>query len=292
MRRRQVLASGTALLSVVIAGCSDSSVVLEMDAATAEDIVDEMSTTPESDSEEYTIVSSARENGSATRRERFELFRRTDTVRLEDSFYDVTETELESNEVTVYDLLVESLPVDSATELDEIEYSDLPEMDRQRLDQIASADDQSDGGGFEIVVGYGTAEEVGDGSVFVPERQYSIVVHEGDRYLVSVHPKSITENEYRYEVTEVASTVDAFADRIRERYLFELTVPSDAERSVVEEAIADGYVEDDDLFQSVVDRIRERDGLSVADFRGTWLLEYEGVEYLAYAEWIRDRTTS
>ncbi|WP_207591685.1 hypothetical protein [Halomontanus rarus] len=285
MRRRQVLASGAALLSASIAGCGHPSVALEMDEATAEDIAAEVSATADPDSEEYTVVSSARENGSATRRGRYELFSRTDTVRVEDSFYDVTETELGSTEVTVYDLLVEYLPVDSTSELDEIEYGDLPETDRRRLDPIASADDPSDGDGFEIVIEYGTAEEVGDGSVFVPEHQYDIVVHEGDRYWVTVHSQTVSETEYRYEVTEVASTGESFADRIREQYLFGLTARSDAERSVVEEAIADGYFQDDDSFRSVVDRIRERDGLSVANSYGTWLLEYEGVEYLAYVEW-------
>lgn len=285
MRRRQVLASGTALLSAGVAGCNHPSVVLDMDDATAEDIADEMSTTADPDSEEYTVVSSARENGSVTRRGRYGLFVRTDTVRVEDSFYDVTETELESSEVTVYDVLVDFLPVDSTSELDEIEYSDLPEMDRQRLDRIASEDDPPDQDGFETVIEYGTAEEVGNGSVFVPEHQYDIVVHEGDRYRVAVHSQTVPEIEYRYEVTEVASTVELFADRVRERYLFGLTALSDAERSVVEEAIADGYFQDDDSFQSVVDRIRERDGLSVADSHGTWLLEYESDEYLAYVEW-------
>lgn len=86
-------------------------------------------------------------------------------------------------------------------------------------------------------------------------------------------------------MTEVASTVEAFADRVRERYLFELTAPSDAERSVVEKAIADGYFQDDDSFRSVVDRIREHDGLSVAGSHGTWLLEYESDEYLTDVEW-------
>lgn len=43
--------------------------------------------------------------------------------------------------------------------------------------------------------------------------------------------------EYRYEITEFTSDVDAFADRVREQYLITLDGLSDAERAVVEEAI-------------------------------------------------------
>jgi hypothetical protein len=84
---------------------------------------------------------------------------------------------------------------------------------------------------------------------------------------------------------ELAPDVETFADRVRERYLFALTGLSDAEREVVEEAIEGGYYEDDDAFQSVVDRIRDHDALEEEDFYGTWLLSYEGAEYVTYVEW-------
>ena len=60
---------------------------------------------------------------------------------------------------------------------------------------------------------------------------------------------------------------------------------SEAERKVVEEAIDEAYYEDDDAFRSVVDRIRDHEGLNVDDFYGTWLLSYENEEYLTYVEW-------
>jgi ferritin-like protein len=83
----------------------------------------------------------------------------------------------------------------------------------------------------------------------------------------------------------VAPDTETFADRVRDRYLFVLSGLSDAEREVVEESIDGAYFEDDEAFRSVVDRIREHDGISEDDFYGTWLLEYEGTEYLAYVEW-------
>ena len=97
MRRRQFLAGGTALLSVAVAGCGHPDVVLDMDEATADDIADEDSTTAESGSEEYQVLASARDDGSATRSGRRELFDRTDTIRVDGAFYEVSETRVESS---------------------------------------------------------------------------------------------------------------------------------------------------------------------------------------------------
>lgn len=285
MRRREFLASGTALLSVAIAGCAHPVVVLDMDEATAGDIVNEVTMTVGPDSAERSLVSSALENGSATRSGRYELFDSADTVRVGDTFYDVSETRLGSSEVTVYEVLVDFDPANSTPELGEIEYDDLPEADRQRLDPIVSGADPRSQDGYDVGVGYGTAEEVGNESVFVPERQYDIIIRGENRYRVAVDSRTTPEATYRYEVTEVASGVETFADQIREQYLFTLSDLSDAERAVVEEATNGGYFQDDDAFRSVIDRIREHEGITVDDSYGTWLLEHESTEYLTYAEW-------
>jgi len=285
MRRRQFLAGGTTLLAAAVAGCGHPSVVLDMDDATAADIANQVSISPEPGSPEHTVVSAAVENGSATRRGRNELFDHTDTVRIDDSFYEVSETPLASSEVTVYEVRIDFDPADPTAEIGEIAYEELPAADRQRLDPIIVDEEPPTGEGYDVGVGYGTAEEVGDGSVFVPEQQYDIIVHDGDRYRITVDTRTVPETEYRYEVTEVASGVDSFADRIRDQYLFTLTGLSDAEREVVEEAIDGGYFEDDEAFRAVTDRIRDHEGIEVTDSYGTWLLEYEQVEYLTYVEW-------
>lgn len=285
MRRRQFLASGTALLPVSLAGCAHPSVILEMDDATADDIADEASLLATSDSEEYEIVTSAAENGSTTRTGRYDRFDRTETVRVNESFYEVSETRLERSETTVYEVLIDFDPEDSTSDVGEIEYEDLPETDRRRLDPVVLEGDHPTQERYDVGVDYGSTEEVGNGSVFVPERQYDIIVHEGERYRVAVNSRTAPEAEYRYEVTEVASDVETFADRIRERYLFVLADISDAEREVVETAIEDGYYEESEAFRSVIDRIREHDGIEATNTYGTWLLEYDDLEYLAYAEW-------
>jgi len=284
MRRRQFLASGAALLPVALAGCAHPAVVLDLNEATADTIADEVSTTAASGSPEYAVVEDALANGSATRRDRRDLFDRDETVRFEDAFYSVSATRLGSREVTVYEVRVDLDPTDATPDLDEIEYGDLPAVDRERLDPVVDGDHPNQEG-VDVGVSYGTAEEVGDESVFVPDQQYDVLVHGGDRLRVSVESRTATETEFRYEVTEVAPDVESFADRVRERYLFALSGLSDAERNVVENAIDGAHFEDTDAFRSVVDRIRDHEGIHVSDAYGTWLLEYEGVEYVTYVEW-------
>jgi len=267
MRRRRFLASGTAFLSVALAGCGhppSSSSLNEGDRRRHRRRgVDDA----DPGSEEYELVTSALENGSATRRGRYELFEPTDTVRVDEAVYEVTETRIASSEVTVYEVLIDFDPADTTPELGEIAFDDLPEVDRERLEPIVSETDPPQQDGYDLGVGYGSAAEVGNESVFVPERRYDVLVHDGDRYRV-VDSHTASEAEYRYEATEVAPDVETFADHVRERYLFVLAGLSDAEREVVEESIDGAYFEDDDAFRSVIDRIRAHDGIRVDDFYG------------------------
>ncbi|WP_247005612.1 hypothetical protein [Halorientalis litorea] len=285
MRRRQFLASGTALLSVAVAGCGHPSVVFDMNDATADDIADEVSTVAAPGSDEYPVVSDAVQNGTATRWGRRTLFDRVDTVRYEDAFYDVTETRVETSEVTVYEVMVDFNPGETSPEAREIAYDDLPETDRQRLDRILSEDEPPQREGFDAGIGYGSETEVGNDSVFVPDQQYDVITRGEDRYRIGVESRTTEAGKYRYEVTEVAPDVETFVQDVRDQYLFVLSGLSDAERAVVEEAIDGAYFEDDDAFRSLVDRFRARDGFEVTDAYGTWLVEYEGDEYITYVEW-------
>jgi len=284
MRRRQFLAGGVALLPLV-AGCAHPDVVLDLNEATDDDdVADEVSTRVDADSDEYAVVEAALENGTATRRSRTELFDRAETVRFEDAFYEVSSTRLGSSEVTVYDVLLETAPDDATADLGEVAYADLPEADRRRLEPVLTGvlpESERE----RVGVGYGTADEAGNESVFVPERQYDVLTYDGQRYRVTVESETETATEYRYGLTEVAPDVGTFAGRVRDRYQFELSGLSEAERDVVEAAIDGAYFEDDDAFQSVVDRIRDHDAIRAAEFYGTWLLAYEDTPYLAYVEW-------
>jgi len=268
-----------------VAGCGHPAVVLDMRESSDEAVADELSTAVEPDSEAYAVVRTARENGSATRTGRHELFDHAEVVRADGAFYELSATRLGSGEVTVYDVRIDFDPADPTPERGEIAVGDLPAADRRRLEPALSEEDPPDGDGYDIGVNYGSAEEVGEESVLVPDQEYDILVDGEDRYRVDVDSRTAEETTYRYEVSEVAPTVAAYAARIRERYLFALDGLSEAERAVVDQAIEGGYFEDDDAFQSVVDRIRDHEGLSVDEFYGTWLLEYDGSEYVTYAEW-------
>jgi len=91
VRRRQFLATGTALLSVPLAGCGHPPAVLDMSDATDEDMADEGSTLARPDSEAYGVTTRARENGTATRRGRHDLFDHIDTVQLNEPFRSVVD---------------------------------------------------------------------------------------------------------------------------------------------------------------------------------------------------------
>ena len=93
-----------------------------------------------------------------------------------------------------------------------------------------------------------------------------------------------TETEYRYEVSRVAESTTAFAEQVRSRYLFTLSGLSEEERAVVEEAIDETYFEDSEAFRSVFGKLQSHRGIEITDSYGTWLVAYEGEEYITYAE--------
>ncbi|QDX39419.1 hypothetical protein [Salarchaeum sp. JOR-1] len=283
MRRREFLAGGTALLALPLAGCAHPPVVLDMTEATPTRIADERSLAPDPGSDEYAVVAAARGNDSVTRTRRGRLFYDTDTVRVNGSVYAVSETRVDSTDVTAYELRIDFNPDDATPTLGEIAYANLPPADDRRLDELIESESKRTVEGADIVVTYGTPAEVGD-SVFVPDPQYDILVYEGDRYRVTITSRASTRKTYRYEVTRIAS-LSAFVDRIRERYRFTLSGLSEAERDVVDAAVEGGYFQESDAFHSVVERFHDHDALSRTDSDGTWLVRYEGEEYLADIEW-------
>ncbi|WP_336330971.1 hypothetical protein [Haloarcula sp. CGMCC 1.2071] len=286
MRRRQFLASGIALPPVALAGCAHPAVSLDMRAASADDIASEVSMIAQPDSGAYGVMAAAVENGTATRQGYDPLLDGSDTVRFNNSFYRVSETMLGTSEVTVYEVSLDFNPTEAAPEFGEIQYENLPKSDREHFDYFFADENPPADGEDSIDIEYGPVSEVSDDSVFVPDPQYDVLIHDGNRYQIDVSSHSRSQTKYQYEVTKIAPDSDILADRIREQYLFTLTDLTDAERKVVEEAIDSAYYERDEAFQSVIDRIREHEGLNVGEGYGTWLIEYESAEYITHAEWV------
>lgn len=286
MQRRQFLASGAALCSVAVAGCgAHPDVVLDLTEATPVELADEASAELEPESSEHAIVESASEHGPVTRTARSERFYRADTVQVDGAFYDVSETRVGTSEVDVYRFSFDFDPADATPTLGEIAVPELPAVDRHRLDPLIPPEPTSPSDGYDVTDEWGTAEQLEDRSVFAPEQQYDVIVDGENRYRVRTSVETESLPEYRYEVTRIAPDVESFAQQLRGRYLFELAGLSEDERSIVEKSIDGAYFEDDDAFESVVETIRAHEGLSEADFYGTWLLEYEADDYLAYVEW-------
>jgi hypothetical protein len=92
--------------------------------------------------------------------------------------------------------------------------------------------------------------------------------------------------DYQYEVIEIAASVDPFAEQLRDTHLFTLNDLSPGEREVIEEAIETGSVswESEDS-ASVISKIREHTALSQDDYGGSWLMKYDGSEYLVHLRW-------
>lgn len=166
-----------------------------------------------------------------------------------------------------------------------IAYDELPAVDQEALDAILPPRDVPSTDGYELGVGAVYNDSELRKSVLGPDTAYDVVVYEGERYPINVgDTREVTVKTYRYEATEVAASADAYADQLREEYTFRLSDLSDAEASVVSEAIEEGTYyaedEDDEGFGSLVDRFEERQAITRDQASGLWLVRYNGEVYL------------
>ncbi|WP_420192018.1 hypothetical protein [Haloplanus salinarum] len=256
-----------------------------MQEATPIEITEAVSMRVDEESKEYDVIRSAMKNGSATRTGQNKWFDRRNTVLLNQTVYTVNETRLGSEKATKYEVGIDFTPENTTSELGVIRYDKLPPIDRRQLNRTLSQGSTEKSPG-ELNVEY---EPTGGGtnkSVFVPEQQYDILQYNGEQYRVTVEREFSSDVEYQYEVTEAAANVKEFAEQLRNKYLFTLDGLSPAEREVIEEAIETGEVawESEDS-ESVISKIREHTALSQDGSSGTWLMKYDGNEYLVTLSW-------
>lgn len=162
-----------------------------------------------------------------------------------------------------------------------VRVADLPAVDREKLA------DFEPGVGTSFV--YTDAER--QQSVLVPDPGPLVLVwDDGTRGKWTIREERETAvTEYRYTADRVASASE-YGKRVRERFGFELTGLSAAERTVVETAIAeDRYVLAHDetpsaAVVSLVERVRAHDPVHELDgddsSRGEYLAEYDDTLYL------------
>jgi hypothetical protein len=289
MRRRQMLAGSTALLSVPFAGCAFPSISIRMSEPTTLDVLAFVSTRVNKGSKEYDVLKSAIKNGTAIRTGRTvtgedRLFEYTNTALLNDTVYEINETRVDSENVLLYDVGIDFKPQDTNPTLGAIKYDELPGVDRDRLKTIISGDlnTQDFPGGGNKWVEYDPTQTDIDSSVFVPHQQYDILQYNGKKYPVTVNTDVQYDVTYQYNVTKIASSVEVFAEQIYDTYLFKLNGLSSPEREVVNKAIeTEGYFTEDDAAESVMGKIRDHTALDQNEREGNWLLEYDNTEYFA-----------
>ena len=293
MRRRQILAGGTALLSGSFAGCALPSNSIRVREATSKEIVEAVSMRVDVESKEYDVIRSAVKNGTATRTGENRWFDRQNTVLFNQTVYTVNETQLASEKATRYEIGIYPMPEDISpdedisSELGVVRYDKLPPTDRRKLNRTLPSGSTKENSG-ELNVEYESTAEGTNRSVFVPKQQYDRLQYNGELYRVTVERAFSSDVEYQYEVTEIAGNVEGFAEQIRDKYLFTLDGLSPAEQAVIEEAIETGQVDSWDSAdsESVISNIREHRALRAEEGdAGTWLMKYDGGEYLVYLYW-------
>ena len=116
-----------------------------------------------------------------------------------------------------------------------------------------------------------------------------MISYEGKRYAINVEHQQVQINTYRYTATKIADNPSAYAQQMKNEYLFTLSDLSDAEQKLIETAITekDGYVVkngENDTFRAVIERFRHHEAVQ-EDFTGDgwmWLVQYDGEIYIAY----------
>lgn len=295
MRRRQLLASGALLCAVPLAGCAHPPNVLDMSEASDQDIAAQASESAPPESDLGAVMADAVANGTTNVTGSRPPVSGDRAVEYQSHYYNVSVTELRSRQAVRYNIQVDYNPGDVTPQDGEIAYDSLPDVDRDALEGLIPPNENAGRGeGYDIGVLTSYPDDAVEQSVLVPDQQYDVITYEGEGYRIRVERRAVSESDYRVEATLAAETAAAYADIVRNQYLFTLSGLSADEREVVESAIEDGYFEEaTEPFRSVIARFlshRAMENGTGDDGYGRWLLEYEETEYLAYAEYPTDIT--
>lgn len=293
MRRRQFLAALSTGVAGALAGCSDPRASLRMDTVGDAEIAGRYAhRTTNMRDEHRRIAVEAIDDGSAldeTVREPFDPDR---PVGHDGRYYDLVHEVVGEREATRYGIEVDYDPDDSASEIGEIDYVDLPAVDREALDGLVPPDHQPpESEGYDVGRSAIYTPEEAEESVLVPDQEYDVVVHDGDRYLLSVGDgEPVTLTEYRYTAEQIAAGHAEMAGQVREQYRFGLSGLSEAQRKIVDAAREDEYREDEpsQAFRDLVGRFRSQEAIQADEYGGEWLVRYRGEDYWADLETPRD----
>ncbi len=285
MNRRRTLAVGCLVTLVLLAGCSAAG-SLDMGPATDERIAEEASRdvpdTADEPVETERIVRGAIDNGSATARSQEPQVETGLPFRVEGRYYNVSASVIDRQPGTFYRMGIDYNGTAAADAT--VAYENLSARDRQMVDQVLPPVPVSKDPGPDYYFDATYTDTERDQSVLLAE-DTEAVQYQGEIYPITVKDtESVTIPTRRYTATVVANSTEAYAQDLRSEYVFSLSGLSDAERAVVTEAINDTYYaedNDDEAFASVLERFQRNEAVERNEYRGIWLVRYDGEVYLA-----------
>ena len=201
--------------------------------------------------------------------------------------YELSYEVVEETPATRYSVKVD-IVTDSLVESEAIQFADLPAVDQDEFAAHGLADGDPVGIGTTFLYTDAQREQ----SVLVPESEYSYITWSdgAEAEWVVDDADDTTLSTYRYTADHVATAAD-YGQRMREQFTFELSGLPEAQREIVETAIADGqYVvapeeTPSDALVALTDRFRGHEqvhGLDEdgdGDLNGTYLVRYQDTAY-------------
>lgn len=285
MSGHRVLAVGGLVLLTILAGCSAAG-SLSMEQVTDEELAEQASRSVNTVGTELDdsrlLVRRAIENGSATAQRRSPPVETGLPFAYESRYYELSWTVTDRESGTSVQIAVDYNG--TAPDVETVTYENLSTRDRAVLDEILPSriDRRTEGYDFGVGATYNATEE--NRSVLLSDEPHAIS-YEGETYPIDIRdPEPITVRTYRYTANVVANDTSTYARQLRETHLFTLSDLSQDERAIVEEAVNGSYYaenDDDEAFQSVLDRFRGHAALKANEYRGTWLVRYDGEVYIA-----------
>ncbi|AUX10050.1 hypothetical protein AArcSl_2428 [Halalkaliarchaeum desulfuricum] len=209
-------------------------------------------------------------------------------IRLRNTVYEVDWEK--RDERTRTDYIVTAEQTDEDPTGSQIDYDDLPDVDRAQLTDVRknlaqNDDEQRIGTRLE----YTDDSEI-EASVLVPDTEYEFVSIDDHVLAIESDKSETTVYTFQYDLFERAPTPAAYGAELRVQHRIVLESLSDGERDLVEEAISDGRTvvgTGDDAFIAVGERLLEHEPIYVSDRVGEWLVEYESELYWTELDTLR-----
>ncbi|WP_257299314.1 hypothetical protein [Haloarchaeobius sp. FL176] len=298
MRRRQFLAATGTALTVALAGCSEPPhVELRLtplhDAELGEQLVADVDDLYED--EASAAVRGAAENGSYVRNATDEsgpLLDDGELVRHDGEVFAVRTVRVgvQARTLQVFTVTYTGRGDETTVELGDdariVAYSDLPTADRRMFDDAYPESLAREPGAMARYLRLTYPDDAE--SVFVPEQEYDAVEYEGRTFQVEYEGEDVVENgRYRYELEPVAPDIETYVDRVVDEHVFTLdrSTLSEEQREMVATAIDESTYEEEkeisDAFAALVERIREHEPVDRHSSQLNYVLNYDGMTYLA-----------